>query len=176
MFERKPALTLVLALLAFAVVYKPEQLPILFLKVPSWNCTSLNPKPWTLNQYTPKPDFVRRGASDARRALRYTWNASTCRCCKSNRWWYKSCITLRTLTCGNYGIFLIMGDAGFISSTESCKLYVAYEISKYLQASSVVISGAVSSLIWVLTIVVLLTTPLLATHEPPREGGFCGSC
>ena len=29
----------------------------------------------------------------------------------------KSCITFRTLNYGNYGVFLIMGDAGFISST-----------------------------------------------------------
>ena len=28
-----------------------------------------------------------------------------------------SCIALRTLNYGNYGIFLIMGDAGFVSST-----------------------------------------------------------
>ena len=30
---------------------------------------------------------------------------------------YKSCITLRTLNYGNSGIFLMMGNAGFISST-----------------------------------------------------------
>ena len=29
----------------------------------------------------------------------------------------KSCITLRTLNYGNYGIFLIMGNAGFCPST-----------------------------------------------------------
>ena len=29
----------------------------------------------------------------------------------------KSCITSRTLNYGNYGIFLAMGSAGFISST-----------------------------------------------------------
>ena len=33
--------------------------------------------------------------------------------------WCKTCITLRTLDCGNYVIFLIMGNAGFISSTVS---------------------------------------------------------
>ena len=32
-------------------------------------------------------------------------------------WWCKSCITLRTLNYGNYGVFPIMGNAGFISST-----------------------------------------------------------
>ena len=32
-------------------------------------------------------------------------------------WSYKSCITLRTLNNGNHGIFHIMGNAGFISST-----------------------------------------------------------
>ena len=30
---------------------------------------------------------------------------------------YTSCITLRTLDHGHYGIFLIMGNGGFISST-----------------------------------------------------------
>ena len=30
---------------------------------------------------------------------------------------YKSCVTLRTLNYGNYGIFLILGNARFISST-----------------------------------------------------------
>ena len=29
---------------------------------------------------------------------------------------YKSCITLRTLNYGNNGIFLVMGNAGFVSS------------------------------------------------------------
>ena len=29
----------------------------------------------------------------------------------------KSCLTLRTLNYGNYGIFCFMGNAGFISST-----------------------------------------------------------
>ena len=31
--------------------------------------------------------------------------------------WTKSCMTLRTLNYGNYGIFLIMGNAGFCPST-----------------------------------------------------------
>ena len=31
--------------------------------------------------------------------------------------YYKSCMTLRTLYYGSYGIFLSMGDAGFLSST-----------------------------------------------------------
>ena len=31
----------------------------------------------------------------------------------------KSCMTLRTLNYGNYGIFLIMGNAGFCPSTVS---------------------------------------------------------
>ena len=30
----------------------------------------------------------------------------------------KACITLRTLNYGNYGILLIMGSAGFITSTD----------------------------------------------------------
>ena len=34
---------------------------------------------------------------------------------------HKSCITLRTLNYGNYGIILIMGNAGFISSTVALK-------------------------------------------------------
>ena len=34
-------------------------------------------------------------------------------------WWTKSCMTLRTLNYGNYGIFLIMGNAGFCPSTVS---------------------------------------------------------
>ena len=33
--------------------------------------------------------------------------------------WYKSCSTVRTLSYGNYGIVLIMSNAGFISSTKS---------------------------------------------------------
>ena len=32
---------------------------------------------------------------------------------------FKSCITLRTRSYGNYGIFLVMGNAGFISRMES---------------------------------------------------------
>ena len=31
--------------------------------------------------------------------------------------WTKPCMTLRTLNYGNYGIFLIMGNAGFCPST-----------------------------------------------------------
>ena len=35
--------------------------------------------------------------------------------------WTKSCMTLRTLNYGNYGIFLIMGHAGFCPSTVCLK-------------------------------------------------------
>ena len=30
---------------------------------------------------------------------------------------YKSCMTFRSINYGNYGMFLVMGNAGFISST-----------------------------------------------------------
>ena len=36
-----------------------------------------------------------------------------------------------------------------------------------LGGSCVVISGVISPLTWVITIVTLLTTPLITTHEPP---------
>ena len=39
-----------------------------------------------------------------------------------------------------------------------------------LGGSSVVINGVISILIWALTIVTLLITPLLTTHEPPNMG------
>ena len=39
-----------------------------------------------------------------------------------------------------------------------------------LGGSRVVISRVVSPLIWVITILTLLITPLLTTHEPPSEG------
>ena len=41
----------------------------------------------------------------------------------------------------------------------------------------VVISGVISPLVWVITIVTLLITPLITTHEPPSKGlgGGCGT-
>ena len=36
--------------------------------------------------------------------------------------WTKSCMTLRTLNYGNYGIFLIMDSAGFCPSTVSLRI------------------------------------------------------
>ena len=39
-----------------------------------------------------------------------------------------------------------------------------------LAGSWVVISGVISSLIWVISIVTLLITLLIATHEPPSRG------
>ena len=39
-----------------------------------------------------------------------------------------------------------------------------------LGGSWVVISGVVNPLIWVITIVTLLVTPLITTHEPPSSG------
>ena len=45
-------------------------------------------------------------------------NSKACRAlCWNYCWWTKSCMTLRTLNYGNYGIFLIMGNAGFCPST-----------------------------------------------------------
>ena len=38
-----------------------------------------------------------------------------------------------------------------------------------LGGSWVVISGVISPLIWVITIVTLLITPLITTHEPPSN-------
>ena len=44
-----------------------------------------------------------------------------------------------------------------------------------LGGSWVVISGAISPLIWVITIDTLLIPPLITTHEPPSRGsGFRG--
>ena len=40
---------------------------------------------------------------------------------------------------------------------------------RLLGGSWVVISGVVSLLIWVITIVALLLTPLITTHEPPSR-------
>ena len=39
-----------------------------------------------------------------------------------------------------------------------------------LGGSWVVISGVISELIWVVSIVTLLITPLFTTHEPPSKG------
>ena len=41
-----------------------------------------------------------------------------------------------------------------------------------LGGSWVVISGVISPLIWVITIVTLLITPLITTHEPPSAHVF----
>ena len=38
-----------------------------------------------------------------------------------------------------------------------------------LGGSWVVISGVVSPLIWVITLVTLLSTPVITTHEPPSR-------
>ena len=40
---------------------------------------------------------------------------------------------------------------------------------RLLGGSWVVISGAISPLIWVITIVTLLIIPLITTHEPPSK-------
>ena len=51
---------------------------------------------------------------------------SKCWSAGSSGWWYKTCITLRTQNYGNYDIFLIMGNAGFISSSvlnQGCLLW-----------------------------------------------------
>ena len=52
----------------------------------------------------------------------------------------KSCITLRTLNYGNFGIFLIMGNAGFISSavcrTKSQTLTLSSEPLRRIRACS----------------------------------------
>ena len=40
---------------------------------------------------------------------------------------------------------------------------------RLLGGSWVVISGAISPLIWVITIVILLITSLITTHEPPSR-------
>ena len=44
--------------------------------------------------------------------------------CSSTADGQKSCMTLRTLNYGNYGIFLIMGNAGFCPSTVSLVVLV----------------------------------------------------
>ena len=44
---------------------------------------------------------------------------------------------------------------------------------KVLGGSWAVISGVVSPLIWVITIVTLLITPLITTHEPPSMEPRC---
>ena len=45
-------------------------------------------------------------------------------------------------------------------------------VSKVLGGSWVVISRVISPLIWVITIVTLLITPLITTHEPPSRAPF----
>ena len=50
----------------------------------------------------------------------------------------------------------------------SCRVGSSF-VSNILEGSWVVISGVVSSLIWVRTVVALLTTPLITTHEPPSR-------
>ena len=74
-------------------------------------------------------------------------------------------LSLRTLNYGNYGIFLIMGSAGFISSTVRISDVDLLAISK----PSVVISMVIRPLIWVITIITLLITPLVTTREPPSR-------
>ena len=44
----------------------------------------------------------------------------------------------------------------------------AFSLAVLLGGSRVVISGVISPLIWVITIVTLFITPLLTNHEPPR--------
>ena len=42
-------------------------------------------------------------------------------------------------------------------------------INTVLECSWVVISGVISTLIWVISIVTLLLTPFITTHEPPSR-------
>ena len=42
-----------------------------------------------------------------------------------------------------------------------------------LGGSWVVISGVIRPLVWVITILTLLITPLIATHEPPSRVLYC---
>ena len=44
-----------------------------------------------------------------------------------------------------------------------------YRVSGLLGGSGVVISGVISPLIWVISIVTLLITLLITTHEPPSR-------
>ena len=59
---------------------------------------------------------------------------------------YKSCVTLMILDYGNYGIFHIMGDAGFVSSTVGFSIQVlepchqAYSASKAFCAKAIIFS------------------------------------
>ena len=46
-------------------------------------------------------------------------------------------MTLRTLNCGNYGIFLFMGNAGFISST----VLAAQVLRQFLQGIILLLGG-----------------------------------
>ena len=59
-------------------------------------------------------------------------------------------MTLRTLNYGSYGIFLIMGHAGFCPST---------------------VSGVISKVTIIITHIRGLITLLIPTHEPPSRGG-----
>ena len=50
------------------------------------------------------------------------------------------------------------------------------EFCSLLGGSWVVISGVIRPLIWVITIVTLLITPLVTTHEPPSTGAHTCIC
>ena len=59
----------------------------------------------------------------------------------------------------------------WVSSVAGSRVYYkgSFEGS-LLGGSGVVISGVISPLIWVITIVTLLRTPLISTPEPPSKG------
>ena len=50
-------------------------------------------------------------------------------------------ITLRTLNDGNYGIFLVMGDAGFISSTVFSRSKARFESGLLVKGSGIRVEG-----------------------------------
>ena len=50
-----------------------------------------------------------------------------------------------------------------------CMMLTSWHADVLLGASWVVISGVISPLIWVISIVTLLITPFIATREPPSR-------
>ena len=57
-----------------------------------------------------------------------------------------------------------------ICNLDTDRLFVVYSMSQNLLGGSwVVISMVISPNVWVITIVTLLITPLITTHEPPSK-------
>ena len=58
----------------------------------------------------------------------------------------------------------------FLARKDALKTVGLRGFRAVLGGSWVVISGVISPLIWVITIVILLITLLITTHEPPSRG------